>query len=393
MESSQSLKKFSLFETPFRAFFLLGSVFLIASLNKWFLYLTGSITWSSKIPPFQWHSHEMVFGFSLAIIAGFLLTAVQNWTGVPCIKRKPLILLVGLWGLGRLFFWFSSSINFYALLIPDSLFLIFTLGWYCYSILKAKNYRNLIFVPILASFLVLHIYYCLALLNMQVLAMSGAMYSGVLLTVLVISVVAGRVFSFFTVARLGGTKILEPGWAFVALNLPLVALALLPLLGLLNSLAFNLLVLLSGIGQTVRVIRWWRKDLLQEPLLWSLYFSYGFLAIGFMLWSLLYSVSGMSSQIFHLIAIGCVGGVIFSMICRISLGHSGNSLKVKKVITLAFGFVFISAFARTILPLLNPELTQLTYWVSTLSLAIAFTFFVIVYFPILIGPRADNRPG
>jgi uncharacterized protein involved in response to NO len=382
-----------LFRLGFRPFFLAGSIFSAVSILLWILLLNGVITLPSQLPPTLWHAHEMLFGFTGAIILGFLLTAVQNWTGSPGLKGRKLIGLFTIWLCARItLFVLPSQWLWFAFILeiswmPIAAILLAT------AIISAEQWKNLFFAPLLMIMSLLNAISLISMQSYHYVMAQQAIWCMLFLVLFMIAVMGGRVIPFFTAKGTNTEKtasilILE----YLSLA-PLLFLAVLTWFPSINVLSAPL-ALLAGSANLLRLCRWKPLITFPVPLLWSLHLSYFLLSIGLILYGLsLFFPSVNSTSMIHLAVIGGAGGIILSMISRVSLGHTGRSLNTVKWMNIAFIATALSAIARVILPYLMPHNPMLTYTISGLLWVSAFTLFVIFYARILLSPRLDNRPG
>ena len=382
-----------IFRLGFRPFFLAGTIFSIVSMLLWILVLTGKVTLPSQLPASIWHAHEMLFGFAGAIILGFLLTAVQNWTGVPGLKGKKLAILFSLW--------LAARIALFAL--PPHLFwltLILEISWMplaaialAKAVISAKQWKNLFFAPLLLLMSALNLTSLLAMQSYEYLIAQQAVWSMLFLVIFIIAVMGGRVIPFFTAKGTSTDK------ATVILALEYLCLAPLLLLSILvwfPSLSeFSIpFALLAGLANLVRLVRWKPLLTLPVPLLWSLHLSYFLLSIGLVFYALGLLIPALNSvTLIHLSAIGGIGGVILAMISRVTLGHTGRSLTPSKWMNIAFISTVLSALSRVILPYVMPNAPMMAYAVSALFWCSAFILFVVFYAKMLLSARLDKRPG
>ncbi|PKG39924.1 NnrS family protein [Psychromonas sp. Urea-02u-13] len=392
-DNAQEQQLLPFFRLGFRPFFLAGALFAVISMFLWGLLLSGKITLGSQLPSTQWHAHEMLFGFAGAIILGFLLTAVQNWTGYPGLKGKKLALLFTIWLLAR----------FAMFLLPPDLFwitMILELTWMplaalvlAQAVLHAKQWKNLFFVPLLLAMSVLNAVSLVGFKSYDYIMSQQAIWSMLFLVFFIIAVMGGRVIPFFT-SKGTATEKVQPIQVLEYLALaPLLLLAVLIWFPSLTIIS-GALALLTGAANLIRVIRW--KPLLTLPvaLLWSLHLSYLLLSAGLIFYALaLFIPSINATTMIHLTAIAGFGGVILAMISRVSLGHTGNALIPSKWMSIAFIATAISGLVRVTFPLLMPELLIIAYWISILFWCSAFTLFVLFYAKMLLSARADKRPG
>lgn len=384
LDAAVEEKRWPLLRLAFRPLFLLGSLFALLALGRWLGVLSGQFGWSAALSPILWHGHEMLFGLVMAIVVGFLLTAVQNWTGQPGLRGAPLAVLVLLWLAGRLSWWLGLPSA--ALLLPDLLFIAGAILAMARSVIAVRQWRNLIFVPVLTAFAILHL-----LMVLSPTLARGASLAGVWLTVLLIAIVGGRVIPFFTCRRWNFDKVQESMLELALVNLPLVVIALLALFDQLGQPASRLLLAATALIQLRRCWRWWDRRNWGEPLLWSLHLAYLCLPL-----ALLVMAAGDGRQAmlaFHLLAIGTVAGMILAMIARVSLGHTGRNLKAPGLMPIAFALILAAAAARALLPLLWPQLTSLGWWLGGGLMMAALALFIGYYAPMLMSARADGRPG
>ncbi len=382
-----------LFRLGFRPFFLLGALFSCLAMLGWLGQLNNWFALPGIGNPIWWHAHEMLFGFGAAIVAGFLLTAVQNWTAHPGVRSWPLALIVGLWVLPRCLLPWLGEGNL-ILMALDLAWLPLCAWFLAKPVIMTRQWRNLFFVPLLLI---------LTLLNGATWlwrddwsAVEHLLITTVLLFTTLIAVMGGRVIPFFTARGTGQEKAPPSPWLERG---ALASLWLILLLWLLpdswtNSLYMVPLYIVAAGLHLGRQLRWRPGTTLAQPLLWSLHLAYLFIPLGLL--ALAAQAAGLPlslSLASHLLSAGCMGTMILGMIARVSLGHSGRALHVGRRITLAFALVILSAFMRVLLPLYWPSLTLTGWNLSGWSWIAAYGLFVWVYTPILTRPRADGRPG
>ena len=392
-DNAEEQQLLPLFRLGFRPFFLAGALFSVISMGLWAMLLLGKITLPSQLPNTQWHAHEMLFGFSGAIILGFLLTAVQNWTGYPGLKGKKLAILFFIWLLAR----------FAMFLLPPDLFWItmaLELTWMPLSalvlaqaVLHAKQWRNLFFVPLLLAMTILNAVSLIGFKSYDYIMSQHAIWSMLFLVFFIIAVMGGRVIPFFT-SKGTNTEKVQPIQILEYLALaPLLLLAVFTWFPSLSTIT-AVLALLAGVVNLIRVIRWKPILTLPVPLLWSLHLSYLLLSAGLLFYALaLFVPSFNATTMIHLTAISGFGGVILAMISRVSLGHTGRPLVSSKWMNIAFIATALSGLARVILPIIMPNLLLMAYSISILFWCSAFLLFVLFYAKMLLSVRLDKRPG
>lgn len=382
-----------LFRLGFRPFFLLGALFSCLAMLGWLGQLNNWFALPGIGNPIWWHAHEMLFGFGAAIVAGFLLTAVQNWTAHPGVRSWPLALIVGLWVLPRCLLPWLGEDNL-ILMALDLAWLPLCAWFLAKPVIMTRQWRNLFFVPLLLILTLLN--GASWLWRDEWSAVEHLLITTVLLFTTLIAVMGGRVIPFFTARGTGQEKAPPSPWLERG---ALASLWLILLFWLLpdswtNSLYMVPLYIVAAGLHLGRQMRWRPGTTLAQPLLWSLHLAYLFIPLGLL--ALAAQAAGLSlslSLASHLLSAGCMGTMILGMIARVSLGHSGRALHVGRRITLAFALVILSAFMRVLLPLYWPSLTLTGWNLSGWSWIAAYGLFVWVYTPILTRPRADGRPG
>lgn len=381
----------------FRPFFLSGALFSVIAISLWVMIFHGALNFMPLGGGYWWHIHEMIFGFSSAIIAGFLLTAVQNWTGVRGVQGKLLAALFVLWILGRIGLLFPTLLGENLTTLIDLTFLPCVAFVLAKPIIAIKQYRNLFFVPLLTVFTVANALMHASIYFGDTISPQLSGYAGVMLVTLLISVMVGRVVPMFT-ANGTQTPKATPNPLLDKLangSIALIALLLLlhPVVGF-HNIYLGILFIIAGVFQTVRWIRWKPWITLGVPLLWSLHFSIKALAFGLVLLGISYIIPEIpSNHIWHMLTIGGIGGVILAMISRVSLGHTGRTLQPPKLMSLAFALMVLASLLRSFGPWGLPEKTMIFIDASGLLWVISFLLFVVFYGPMLTKARVDGRPG
>ncbi len=378
----------------FRPLFWFGALFSVLSIGVWGLSLTGYIEFSPFGGSFFWHTHEMLFGFTVAIIAGFLLTAVQTWTGVPSIKGITLGILVFVWLSARILFAFPFSIPDYFITLLDLAFLPLTALFLAIPIVKGKNWRNLFFVPVLLVMATLNGLMHLSTQGIISISFVTVSHVMVLIIALIMCIMAGRVFPMFTANGTQTKRVDSLAWLeklsviSVAASV-LVTSQLLPLPSFIEASIY----LIAGIFNLLRALRWRIWVTLKTPLVWSLHLSYWAVCVGLMMLGLeKLDLLDSASLAFHAITVGGAGLMIISMISRVSLGHTGRKIQVGKIMTLAFVFMVLTFIARVLAPLIVDSYNILILFACVLWV-LAYGAFVVIFSPMLFFPRADGAKG
>jgi len=385
-----------LLRLAFRPLFLGGTLFSVIAMGWWAYFWLNPVAWAPYGGPVWWHGHEMLFGFGSAIVVGFLLTAVQAWTGVMGIRGKPLGVLAVCWLLGRLLLALGSSLPTWLLVATDLSFLFFAAVAMAYPVLKVKQWRNLIFVPML---------FVLALLNgashwgvsnnRPELALQS-LHGAVLLITLIIAVVGGRVIPFFTTNATGCERLPPKRWLEVLSVTTISLLVLAAFVGFsrVPAAAMVVLCLIGALANGWRFLRWGIQYSWGVPLLWSLHLAYAFIPLGLLALAL-YSAGYLASAstALHCFTTGAIGGMILAMISRVTLGHTGRPLQPPAAMVPAYIFILSGAVMRVVVPAVWPQYTPWGIALAGVFWMLAYGIFLIYYGPMLLAPRADGRPG
>ncbi|XOV79876.1 MAG: NnrS family protein [Aestuariibacter sp.] len=382
-----------LFRLAFRPFFLLAAIFALVSVWFWVLPITGVANVRVYGGNYWWHIHEMMFGFGLAVVAGFLLTAVQTWTGIPGLKGLKLAGLAGLWLLARGMMILQPQLGVWPIIVVDMLFVPCVMIALITPIVRVAQWRNLIFAPILVGFMALNGLFHWMALNSDYSLMAQTATTTVLLMAIVITVIGGRVIPMFTANGTQTPKVAPLPWLEKLTLLSTTVVALLSLFYRPDEALLSIALVFSGVCHLWRILRWRIWVTYRVPMVWSLHLSYLSLALGLVLSGLAGFFTVFSfSQALHLVTIGAMAGMILAMMTRVSLGHTGRTIISSKRTTAAFVALFLAALIRV----LGPEVISDYSWVlllSGFSWSIAFALFLWRYIPILCCARVDGGAG
>lgn len=389
---SRAAPGIALLALGFRPFFLLAGLAAIVLIGLWLKGYAGELTLPDLYgPASRWHAHEMLFGYTVAVIAGFLLTAVRNWTDRPTLRGPALGALALLWLGGRLLP-FLPGVPLWLMSLTDLLFLPMLALAIARPLWQTRQVKNYAFVGILLLLFVANL-----LMHVEAWGLSaGAARNGELLALyvilLLIVIMGGRVIPFFIERGLGGVK--TRSWPVIeqAGSGLIVLLAGLELL----QVPAGWYALGAGVAAAVHGVRlagWFQPGVFRVPLLWVLVLGYGWLVIGLALLALAGTPAGAGLPALHALTVGTIGMLTLGMMARVALGHTGRPLQVKPVMRLAFALVLLATVVRVFGPVLLPQAYATSIRISGSLWIIGFALFVYVYLPILIRPRIDGRPG
>lgn len=390
VDRKQALLIPPLLRLGFRPFFLLGSLYAIIAIVLWVMMLHVGQPEQLQVPALWWHVHEMLFGFSFAIVVGFLLTAVQNWTGINGTKHYRLLALFGLWLVVRLLFWFAVPLTL--IMVIELIFIAasgYEIGW---RVIQAKRWNNLVFIGLFLLAAVAD-YASFITLNGSVSFTSSDVWMAMLWWfTLLLSIMGARVIPFFTARRFKFEKATNSAWLDGACNAPLVVLFIASFFSTMPIGIESLLMMMSGIAQLVRWWRWKPLRTFSEPLVWSLHIGYVCIPLSLLLPAIM-SDAYFSHNLLHLFVIGAIGGIILSMISRVTLGHTGRDVYAGPNMKWAFIMLFAAALIRSVGLSVFPHLYFAVIDLTALLWVVAFGLFLVKFSTMLLRTRADGNPG
>ncbi len=402
-QPSDTPPPFALFQLGFRPFFLGAISYSVIAIVLWaFAYnlqwMPAAIAqWGN---PFWWHGHEMIFGYGMAVITGFLLTASMNWTGVQTLRFTPLALLFGFWALARLLPWIPGvALELVALF--DLLFLLGATLTVTHPLYKAQQWDQVrIFTSKLSLILICNLTFYLGLFGVLENGEKIGLYGATYLVLAIVLTLGRRVFPFFIQnginadgrsekLELKNSKLLDLSSLVLFLLFALADLFLPQQLLLIGLLSAGLFVV-----HAIRFHNWYTPEVWSRPLVWVLTMGYGWMVLGFLFKAL--STTGVMSPYIalHAFTYGAVGTITVGMMARVILGHTGrNVFNPPDGLNLIFILISIGAVVRVLLPLLLPAQTMSWMLISQLLWAGAFGIFAQRYLMMLVRPRIDGRPG
>ncbi|KKC99692.1 nnrS family protein [Photobacterium halotolerans] len=395
VDKASALKTPPFLRLAFRPFFLAAALFSVIAMLIWAGFWSGFVLFPLYGNPVWWHSHEMLFGFTGTVIVGFLLTAVQNWTGIPGISGWKLGLVFAVWLIARAALLVMTP--HLAWLILDQLWLLMALVFLAIPIVRNRQWRNVFFLPVLLVLLFLNARMHGIVLGWSYIPLRTVALQTSLLIAVLMTVMGGRVIPFFTARGTQTEPITRLPWCEHLALWPMwaVFLSLLLISPDWPSMWFGGLCLFAALAQIPRVVRWRTVSTFRIPLLWMLHFAYYAIVLGMFLFgvSQIYPQHVPYSIALHVFTVGGVGGMILAMIVRVSLGHTGRTLQTGKMVLVTFVSLVMAWLVRTLLIVVLPELTQYGYILSACLWAVAFGIFCVVFWPVLTQARVDGHPG
>lgn len=379
---------FALWALGFRPFYLLAALFAALSVPLWALQFTGLLPGAYLAGP-VWHAHEMLFGFTLAVIVGFLFTAGRNWSQRPTPTGGALAALAALWLLARVLVLTPWSLAAALVNVAFPLAAAVALGipfW------QARNQRNYFFVGLLALMGVAAGWVHASQLGWVAMPAWGGLQLSLDVVLFILVVMAGRVLPMFTNNGVPGANATKHPWlekASLGLVLALLAADLLRL----DGWPLAVLATLTGAAHLARWALWQPWKTLRKPLVWVLHLAYLWIPVHLALRALAAVAVVAPSAAIHALTVGAVGGLIIGMITRTARGHTGRALVAGPGETACYLLVAAAAVVRVLPPLLWPASTFHAMLCSALLWALGFGLYAVLYWPVLSRPRLDGLPG
>lgn len=372
------------FSQGFRPFFLGAGVWAALGMYLWTLIFRGDVTASFAWEVKDWHVHEMLFGYVSAVIAGFLLTAVPNWTGIAAPKGGRLAGLFGLWVLGRLVMFFSASLPPLVVAAIDVSFLVVLEIWLVRVLLKSGNKRNLVVAGLIALFIVSN-----AVMHTRAFE-EVAEGGGLLAVVMLISLIGGRVIPAFTRNWLAmqGSAFTIPEFGIPdKLALATTALALILFAVEVEGPVLAAAFALAACTGLWRLSRWQGRHALGEPLVWIMHLAYLWLPVGFALLALSQISESISVYTaLHAVTTGAVGTITLAIMTRASLGHMGRALEASRGTLIIYVLITLAALFRVTADAFGDPV--LAYTLAGAAWSGAFVLFCVIYGSMFLKPQS-----
>lgn len=387
------------FGDGFRVFFFAASLFAVLAVGVWAGWLAAqasgvTVDLPTATAPHLWHAHEMIFGYGAAVLGGFFLTAVPNWTGARAAPQLFNALVAGLWLMGRLAVWQSASLPAGLVALVDLAFVPVLATKLLEQLLKRPKPQQMILLAMLGLFWSGNLMVHLEWIGQTADTLWPGLRVGLFSLGALIMVLGGRVTPGFTRNAMVQSGC-ETGLPRNPMPLAAVAIAAavavpLGLMAQVPDMALGLAALIAGAAGLLRVALWrggWTKD---KPILWMLHLSYAVNSLGFVAFGLANLGLGSEVAALHLLSIGGVGGMTLAVMSRATLGHTGRALVAPKPVVLAYVLLPLAALAR-FAGSAWPGLYYPGIFTAAALWCIAFALFTIALWPAFFGPR-QNRP-
>ncbi|MBT3982217.1 MAG: NnrS family protein [Bacteriovoracaceae bacterium] len=383
-------KTLPILSISFRPFFILAALIAVVNPVAWILNYQGHLSLPlTNVSPMFWHGHEMIFGFSGALIAGFILTASANWTSSSPYSGGPLLFLISLWLLER--------ISYFLPLNESMLFFTMNLFFPTLTIMlliKLLNFpkQKYVFIPILMILTIAKFSHSWGnLFSHDLIEVSGR-HTATSIIRLIVLLIAGRVTPFFTRKKIEGVEITLPAWINPVSLIP-IALLVVPWPESTPRTFLALVYLVAILGNITRQLMWKPHKTIKVPILFILHIGIALINL-----SLIQEFVGLFNENMyfakanlHMLMTGGLGTVAMGIMSRVSLGHTGRVIEADKTVVLAYFCVIFGALLRVVTPLFFPDSYIESLYFSSSIWALGFLIFIIRFWGVLTGPRPDGK--
>ncbi len=380
--------RFALWDLGFRPFYLLASTFAAISIPLWVCQYAGYLP-AAYLRSMVWHGHEMLFGYTLAVITGFLFTAVRNWSGQPTPTGGLLAAFALLWVAGRVLvltpFVMTAALVNAAFPVAVAIAIAIPMS-------RSGNRRNYFFVPLLLLLGVAALSMHLSSMGVFVWPELASVQAGLDLVLFIIAVISGRVMPMFTNNGVPGTNATsKPLVETLALGSVLLLLAA----DLLQApaTAIAVVAVLAACTHAVRLALWRPWRVWRAPLVWVLHAAYGWIVVYLLLRALAAMNLVAEPLAVHALTIGAIGGMTIGMMTRTARGHTGRVLRADGFEMACFTLIQFAAVSRLAGGLLLTNFYIATVLFSGVCWSLAFAIYAVRYWPILSMSRVDGKPG
>lgn len=379
---------FGLWRLGFRPFYLLASTFAALSIGLWAAQYAGWLGHAYLAGP-AWHAHEMLFGFALAVIVGFLFTAGRNWTGQPTPTGKPLMALAALWVLARVLVLTPYG---WAAALANAAFPLAAAVGLAIPFIKAGNRRNYFFIALLVAMSAATTLFHLTQLRILDLPSWAGIQIGLDVVLFIMTVMGGRVIPMFTNSGVPGAQARrDPRLEKVALGSVLTLLAADALQW--HGAVLVVVLAVAAVAHAARLALWQPWRTLRTPLVWSLHAAYAWIGVHLAL-RLAAEFGWIASSVAtHALTVGAIGGLTISMMTRTARGHTGQLLRADTADVTCYALVLAGALVRVAVPLAAPDVQVDAIIAAALAWSLAFAIYAVHYWPWLSRARRDGQPG
>ena len=393
MEQSQQTCP-AVLQTGFRIFFLGAAAHAVVSMAYWFLFYAAGTNIFVAMPLTVWHGHEMIFGFTMAVVAGFLLTAVMNWTGQPTLHGRPLLILFLLWVSGRIMAFMPAAFPAWPLVLSNLIFILFLTVAVMRPIMAARQWKqSAVFSKLILILFSACVFYA-ALAHADLLTERKALRFAIYMIISLIFTIGRRIMPFFIERGVGYPVTLRNSKALDMISLIcLVIFSVLDIFWPQPYVIVSLCIILV-VAHTLRLAVWHTPGIWRKPLLWVLFIGYVFLILGFIFKALAVLGQRPDDAALHAWTAGGIGIFTLGMMARVSWGHTGRNIsEPPRWIAAMFIAIVASAVFRVFLPIIYEPYYIMWIAVSQLFWMTAFSLYLVLYYSVLTSVRPDGKWG
>jgi len=383
---------FNIFVLGFRPFFLAAGIFSVVSMTVWMLmYVFGVQTSLGQLPGLYWHAHEMLYGFTMAVIAGFLLTAVKNWTGVQTLQNQPLVMLFLMWLAARLCMLFGMAF-FLPAAILDIAFNVFLFVAVLRPIMKVKQIKQLGIVSAVCLLTIFNSFFYLGLFGLIDQGLYWGIYGGLFVILGLVLTMGRRLMPFFIKKGVKGPIQIKNSVFLDKANVFIFLAFSINEVFFMNAAVSSYLAIPLFLIACTCLFNWHTKGIWSRPLLWGLYVSFIFIALGFLMFVLIPNVSVINRSLaLHAFTLGGFGLLTLSMMSRVTIGHTGRSVKQPSFwVQVAQWLLLMGCISRVLLPLFVNDFYIEIMFLSQCFWVAGFALFVLINYPMLTTARIDG---
>lgn len=379
---------FALWELGFRPFYLLASSFAALSILLWAAQFSGWLPRPYLAGPL-WHAHEMLFGFTIAVVVGFLFTAGRNWSNRPTPTGWRLAALAALWLAGRVLVLTPYG---WAAAIVSAAFPIAAAVALAIPFWAARNQRNYFFVGLLLLLGLADLGMHLSQLGVWDLPAWLGLQVALDVVLFIMAVMGGRVIPMFTNNGVPGAGAVRNEWVEKAALGSVLALLAADLLQL-HGPVLMALALLAALAHGVRLALWRPWTTWRAPIVWVLHAAYAWIVLSLVLRAAAELGWVANSAATHALTTGAIGGLVIGMMTRTARGHTARPLRADRFDIACYALVLVGAVVRVLLPMAVPQWTLPAIGVSASLWSAGFALYAVRYWPVLTRPRLDGKPG
>jgi len=380
---------FALWNLGFRPFYMLAGVFATLSVPVWMAQYAGWLGGYLVIAGPLWHAHEMLFGYALAVIVGFLFTAGRNWSNQPTPTGATLAAIAALWIAGRLLAFTPYAL---ATAAADTAFALAAAAAIAVPFVRGGNRRNYFFIALLLGLGLANLAFHLSMAGMLELPVQRGLQIGLDIVLFIMVVMGGRVIPMFTMNGIPGVVCVRLPWLERLAPGSVLVLLAADIAGA-QDMLIGPLAAVAGAAHAARLCLWRPWLTLKKPIVWILHLAYAWIVLALLLHALAAYGLVPASLATHALTVGAIGGLTLGMMTRTSLGHTGRPLETGRSELFCYAAIQFAALMRVFLPLAFPSLYLHAIVGSGVLWSLAFGVFTVSYWTILSRPRLDGKPG